>query len=177
MMRPNLRLAFGLAFLLFAAGTAHAAPPSSPPPGSSTNDPTAYQQPIQEFRSLGLDRRLASFAGTVLDIGDRPVAGVEVKLFVDGQLAGSALTDGSGYYDIRSPYDPSADVTVLLWYVAPERSLMPKEIVLKESRASVAAGLISRCVPRATLTPGRQFRVYLFDPESRNKELAELGCL
>lgn len=177
MMRPNLRLLPGLAFLLLAAGTAHAAPPSSPPPGASNTDPTQYQQPIQEFRSLGLDRRLASFAGTVLDIGDRPIPGVEVKLFVDGQLAGSALTDGSGYYDIRSPYDPAADETVLLWYVAPERSLMPKEIVLKESKASVAAGLISRCVPRATLTPGRQFRVYLFDPESRNKELAELNCL
>jgi hypothetical protein len=49
--------------------------------------------------------------------------------------------------------------------------------VIQESKASVAAGLISRCVPRAPLTPGRQFRVYLFDPESRNKELAELNCL
>ena len=177
MMRPNLRLLRSLAFLLLTAGTAHAAPPSSPPPGGSTTDPTQYQQPLKEYQSLGIDRRLTSFAGTVLDIGDRPISGVEVKLFVDGQLAGSAVTDGTGFYDIRAPYDTSADVTVLLWYVAPERSLMPKEIVLKESRASAAAGLISRCVPRATVTPGRQFRVYLFDPESRNKELAELDCL
>jgi hypothetical protein len=177
MMRPNLRLLAGLAVLLVSAGTAHALPPSSPPPGSSSTDPTQYQQPIEDYRTLGIDRRLTSFAGTVLDIGDRPISGVEVKLFVEGQLTGSALTDGSGFYDIRAPYDPSADATVLLWYVAPERSLMPKEIVIQESKASVAAGLISRCVPRAPLTPGRQFRVYLFDPESRNKELAELNCL
>lgn len=177
MMRPNLRLLGGLAFLLLAAGTAHAAPPGVSGSSSPSTDPNQYQRPLQEYQSLGLDRRLTSFAGTVLDVGDRPIPGVEVKLFVDGQLAGTAITDGSGFYDIRAAYDASADATTLLWYVAPERSLMPKEIVIQESRASVAAGLISRCVPRATLTPGRQFRVYLFDPESRNEELEELDCL
>jgi hypothetical protein len=176
MMRPNLRLLPGLAFLLLGAGMAHAAPPTGSP-GSAGEDPAAFQNPIQEFQSLDIDRRLTSFAGTVLDVSDRPIPGVQVQLFVDGQVAGGATTDGSGFYDIRAPYQSSADATVLLWYVAPERSLMPKEIVLKESKASVAAGLISRCVPRATITPGRQFRVYLFDPESRNKELAELDCL
>ena len=155
---------------------AHAAPPgtSSGVPGT---DPAQFQSPVQEFQSLGIDRRLASFAGTVLDVSDRPVPGVQVQLFVDGQVAGSGTTDGNGFYDIRVPYDSNADATVILWYVAPERLLMPKEIVLKESKASAAAGLISRCVPRATVTPGKQFRVYLFDPESRNKELAELDCL
>lgn len=176
MMRPNLRLLPGLAFLLLGAGMAHATPPTGSTSGSGM-DPTTFQSPVQEFQSLGIDRRLASFAGTVLDVSDRPIAGVQVQLFVDGQVAGSAMTDGNGFYDIRAPYESSSDATVLLWYVAPERSLMPKEIVLKESKASAAAGLISRCVPRATITPGRQFRVYLFDPESRNKELAELDCL
>ena len=176
MMRPNLRLLDGLAFLLLAAGTAHAAPPGGSGTGSTT-DPTQYQKPLQEYQSLGIDRRLTSFAGTVLDVGDHPIPGVEVKLFVDGQLLGNATTDGNGFYDIRAAYDSAADATAVLWYVAPERSLMPKEIVVKESRASAAAGLISRCVPRAVITPGKQFRVYLFDPESRNKELAELDCL
>jgi len=40
-----------------------------------------------------------------------------------------------------------------------------------------ANALISRCVPRAELIPGRQFRVYLFDSSNRNKDLAELNCL
>ena len=87
------------------------------------------------------------------------------------------MTGSDGDYELRAPYDPSNDVTVLLWFVAPDRTLMPKELVIQESRASLENGLISKCVPRATLSPGRQFRVYLFDSDSRNKELAESGCL
>jgi hypothetical protein len=87
------------------------------------------------------------------------------------------VTEGNGYYDLKAPYDPSDDITVLLWFVAPDRALMPKELVIRESKASLAHGLISRCVPRASLTPGHQFRIYLFDNESRNKELAESNCL
>jgi hypothetical protein len=66
---------------------------------------------------------------------------------------------------------------VLLWFAAPDHSLMTKEIVIHESRTSVQNGIISACVPRAPLRPGRQFRVYLFDPASRTKELSELDCL
>ena len=80
-------------------------------------------------------------------------------------------------YDLRAPYDPSSDATVLLWFSAPDHSLMTKAIVIHESRVSVQNGIISACVPRAPLTPGRQFRVYLFDPASRTKELSELDCL
>jgi hypothetical protein len=177
MMRPNLRLLGPIPVFVLAAGLASAAPPSSPPPGSSSESPSVGPPRVEEFQSLGLDRRLSAFSGVVLDVNDRPISGVQVKLFMDGQITGSGVTDGNGYYDLRAAYDPSADMTVFLWFVAPERSLMPKELVLQESRASIANGLISRCVPRATLTPGRQFRVYLFDPSSRNKELAELNCL
>ena len=55
--------------------------------------------------------------------------------------------------------------------------LLPKELVIRESRTSQANGLISRCVPRAEFMPGRQFRVYVFDSTTRNKDLAELNCL
>jgi hypothetical protein len=54
---------------------------------------------------------------------------------------------------------------------------MPKEVVLRESKISREHNLISRCVPRTAYTPGRQFRIYLFDPANRNKELAELDCV
>ncbi len=177
MTRPILRLLGSLSLLLLAMGPASAAPPSSPPPGSSNESPSADVRRVQEFQSIGVDRRLTAFTGTVLDVNDRPVSGVQVKVFSDGQELAAGITDGSGVYDMRSAYDPTADATVLLWFYAPERALMTKEIVLHESRSSAANGLISRCVPRATLTPGRQFRVYLFDPSSRNKELAELDCL
>jgi hypothetical protein len=179
MMRPNLRLLACFAPFLLAAGLSQAAPPNATP-GNETNagSPGARPSPkIQEYQSLGVDRRLGVFSGTVLDVGDHPIVGVQVKLFLDGQLAGEAVTDGSGLYNLRVPYDPATDATVLLWFVSPDRSLMPKELVLRESTASRTNGLISPCVPRAELTPGRQFRVYLFDLQSRNKELAESDCL
>jgi hypothetical protein len=132
---------------------------------------------VEEYQGLGVDRQLAVFAGTVLDISDRPIESVVVDLFIDGELAGTTLTEGSGSYEIKVPYDSHSDTTVLLWYVPQNRSLLPKEIVIRESRVSQANGLISRCVPRAPLLPGRQFRVYLFDSTNRNKDLAEMNCL
>jgi hypothetical protein len=175
MMRPNLRLVTFFLCISLAPGFSSAAPPITNPtiePNAAPNEPR-----IQEFQGLGIDRRLAVFSGNVLDVSDRAVVGVQVKLFLDGQLAGTATTDGTGFYDIKTPYDAGADITALLWFVAPDHSLAPKELVLKESRASRENGLISPCVPRADILPGRQFRVYLFDSQSRNKELAELNCL
>jgi hypothetical protein len=152
---------------------------AAPPVGSTPDrDAQGGRLPkVEEMKTLGIDRRLASFSGTVLDVNNRPIGNVQVKLFIQGELAGRAVTESNGYYDLRAPYDPADDVTVLLWFVAPERTLMPKELVIQESRSSVANGLISKCVPRASLSPGHQFRIYLFDSDSRNKELAESGCL
>jgi hypothetical protein len=177
MMRPFLRFLGSLPFFLLATVPVQAAPPSSPPPGSSNESPSADTRRVEEYQSLGLDRRLTPFTGTVLDVNDHPVSGVQVKVFNEGQELASGITDGNGVYDLRAPYDPSSDATVLLWFSAPDHSLMTKEIVIHESRASVQNSIISRCVPRAPLTPGRQFRVYLFDPASRTKELAEMECL
>jgi hypothetical protein len=180
MVRTNLRALAAIAPAILLAGIAAAAPPTgstSPPPGSDRAIGPNLQDRIEEFQSIGVDRQLASFAGTVLDINDRPIASVQVKLFIDGQLVGTALTGTNGYYDLRTPYDPAQDVTVLLWFTAHERGVMPKELVIRESKSCLANGLISKCVPRADFTPGRQFRVYLFDPASRNKELAEADCL
>jgi hypothetical protein len=179
MMRPNLRLVVFLAVFSFAPRISLAAPPNATP-GNEPNLGSPSNQPpgrVQEFQGLGIDRRAAAFAGNVLDVADRPIAGVQVKLFLDGQLAGTSVTDGLGHYDLKVPYDAAADITVLLWFVAPDHLLTPKELVIRESKASRENGLISPCVPRADLLPGRQFRVYLFDSQSRNKELSELNCL
>lgn len=177
MAGTNLRLLGSIALLFLLAG----APALAAPPTGGSGDRDTGTQPsnpkIDEMRTLGFDRNLASFAGTVLDVNNRPIAGVHVTLFIDGEVIGRAVTEGSGDYELRAPFDPAVDATVLLWFVAPDRTLMAKELVIRESRASLENGLISKCVPRASLTPGRQFRVYLFDTDSRNKELAEAGCL
>ncbi len=181
MIRANLRiLVLFAAAAVLASPTLAAAPPSSGVTGGQPAEPGSRNpssKPAQEFQGLGIDRQLTTFAGTVLDIGDHPLSNVLVQLFVDGVLAGTTLTDGTGFYEMKIPYDPHSDTTALLWYVPLDRSLVPKELVIRESKVSQANGLISRCVPRADFTPGRQFRVYLFDPGNRNKDLAELNCL
>ncbi|HEU4764344.1 MAG TPA: carboxypeptidase-like regulatory domain-containing protein [Candidatus Eisenbacteria bacterium] len=177
MAGSNLRFLGNIALLfLLAAPAALAAPPTGGS-GSDRDRGTGRQPNVDEMKTLGVDRNLASFAGTVLDVNNRPIGGVQVSLFMGGDVVGRAVTGSDGDYELRAPYDPSNDVTVLLWFVAPDRTLMPKELVIQESRASLENGLISKCVPRASLSPGRQFRVYLFDSDSRNKELAESGCL
>lgn len=177
MAGSNLRL-LGIIALLFVvtAPSALAAPPVGGP-GSDRDRDGGRQPKVDELKTLGIDRQLASFAGTVLDVNNRPIGGVQVTLFMGGDVVGRAVTESSGDYQLRAAYDPANDVTVLLWFVAPDRTLMPKELVIQESKTSLENGLISKCVPRAALSPGHQFRIYLFDSDSRNKELAESGCL
>jgi hypothetical protein len=181
MSRSNLRrlslLTVGTV-ILASTVVAQAAPPSG---SASSTDP---RPPFDErsgtppdFQSLGISRPVTAFEGLILDINERPIPNVRVSLMVDGNLVGSAITDDRGTYDLRAIYDLNEDTTALLWFVAPERALIPKEVVLRESKASQQNQLISRCVPRTAYTPGRQFRIYLFDPANRNKELAELDCL
>ncbi len=180
MMRAILRVLVLSAFLALAAAPTQAAAPTT---GSSLSGPRtdsrpqSTSKPGEEYQGLGVDRQLGVFTGTVLDISDRPIENVIVDLFIDGELAGSAITEGSGIYDIKVPYDSHGDTTVLLWFVPQTRALLPKELVIRESKVSQANGLISRCVPRAELLPGHSFRVYLFDSSNRNKDLAELNCL
>lgn len=182
MSRWNLRNLVGIAVAgalwLFPAPNASAAPPSGSGGGTDGSVPLGNKSGYAtEFETLGISKPISIFEGTVLDINDRPVPGVTVLLFDDGELLGTAVTDGSGIYDLRAVYKLNDDTTSLLWFIAPERSFMPKELVLRESKISQENKLISRCVPRTAYLPGHQFKVYLFDPANRNKELAELDCL
>ena len=182
MSRWNLRNLVGIASAgtvwLFLASAALAAPPSGNTSGTDISNPLVNKSGLPpELQTLGISRPISIFEGIVLDINERPLPGVTVQLFDDGALVGSAVTDGGGIYDLRAVYNLNDDTTSLLWFVAPERSFMPKELVLRESKASQENKLISRCVPRTAYLPGHQFKVYLFDPANRNKELAELDCL
>jgi hypothetical protein len=177
MAGSNLRFVGSFVLFLSISPAAFAAPPSGSTSDRDHDRDAGRERKIEEMKTLGIDRQLASFAGTVLDVSNRPLGGVQVSLFIAGDVVARAVTESSGDYELRAPYDPSADATVLLWFVSPDRTLMPKELVLQESKASLENGLISKCVPRATVSPGHQFRIYLFDSDSRNKELAESGCL
>ena len=179
MMRAILRILVLCAILLLPAAPALPAAPTTGPQYGQRPDARAQNatKRVEEIQGLGVDRQLGVFAGTVLDISDRAVENAIVDLFIDGNLVGNAFTDAAGGYEIKVPYDSGGDTTVLLWFVPQSRTLLPKELVIRESKVSQANALISRCVPRAELLPGHQFRVYLFDSSTRNKDLAELNCL
>lgn len=179
MMRAILRTLVLSAIWTFPAFPALAAAPgnSGTLTGPQLGRPDKSNKTVEEYQGTGADRQLAVFSGTVLDLSDRAIENVMTDLFIDGELAGSVLTDAGGAYEIKVPYDSRGGTTVLLWFVPQNRSLLPKELVIRESKVSQANGLISRCVPRAELVAGRQFRVYLYDFASRNKDLAELDCL
>jgi hypothetical protein len=177
-LRNLVRIAAAGVLWLFLAPPGLAAPPSGSGSGTEPSSPLDNRSGAPpELQSLGISRPISIFQGVVLDINDRPVPNVTVQLFDDGEMLGSAVTDGNGIYDLRALYNLNDDTTSLLWFVAPERSFTPKELVLRESKNSQENHLISRCVPRTSYAPGRQFKVYLFDPANRNKELAELDCL
>jgi hypothetical protein len=182
MSRWNLRklvriAATGVLWLLLAA-PGLAAPPAGTGSSADSSSPLDNRSGAPpELQSLGISRPISIFQGIVLDINDRAIPNVTVQLFDDGELLGSAATDGGGVYDLRAVYNLNDDTTSLLWFTAPERSFMAKELVLRESKAAQENHLISRCVPRTSYATGRQFKVYLFDPANRNKELAELDCL
>lgn len=176
MRGANLRTVLPLASLCLAAGLAMAAPP----PVTPTSDRPVQVPGVrrgEEPQTIGVDEHLTTFAGNVLDLNDKPVPGVRVDLFVDGERTGSAVTSSDGHYELQARYDYHADATVILWYVPPDRMLLTKAVVLNESKASRENELISPCLPRATITPGHQFRVYLFDLPNRIKELSESNCL
>lgn len=172
MRGANLRMVRTAAALCLVAGLAQAAPPPVGPPAT----PRGARR-TEEPKSIGIDPHRTTFAGEVLSVNDKPLAGVEVELFIDGERIAAATTSADGYYEIRAHYDYNEDKTVILWYTPPERTLLTKAVVLNESRASREYRLISPCVPRAKVTPGHQFKVYLFDPTNRIKELEEANCL
>src|SRR6266850_3551048 len=128
MMRAILRVLVLSAIWGLPASPASAAAPSnsgSLPGSRSDSRPDKANKSVEEYQGLGMDRQLAVFAGTVLDVAECPVEDVMVDLFVDGELSGSAVTDGAGAYEIKVPYDYRGDTTVLLWFVPQSRSLLP----------------------------------------------------
>ncbi len=178
MRAANLRVLLPIASICLVAGLAAAAPPSLPRP--TDREPLAPGRETrkgQEPQTIGADAHLTTFAGNVLDLNDKPVAGVRVDLYVDGERSGSAVTATDGHYEFQTAYDYRSDATAILWYVPTDRALLPKAVVLNESKTSKENELISPCLPRASVTPGHQFRVYLFDLANRIKELSETNCL
>ena len=103
MRGANLRTVLPLASLCLAAGLAMAAPP----PVTPTSDRPVQVPGVrrgEEPQTIGVDEHLTTFAGNVLDLNDKPVPGVRVDLFVDGERTGSAVTSSDGHYELQARY-------------------------------------------------------------------------
>lgn len=146
-----------------------------PPTGGETLEELTKRQQSQDF--IHPIEGQTSISGVVSDQYRKPLPGAQVKLFVDGLMVASVLTDAGGFYTLKYPIDIGKDKTVVLWYVAPGTNWVPKAVVLKESKAAVAAGLMSPCVKRFEVRPLLAFDVQMVDVATRNKQLAQSGCL
>jgi hypothetical protein len=162
-----------LASILVLAGVtvAYAVPPTG---GETLEQQTKQQQSHDFIRPI---EGQTSISGLVSDQYKKPLTGAQVKLFVDGIMVASVIADAGGFYNLKYPIDIGKDKTIVLWYVAPTSDWVSKAVVLKESKAALAAGLISPCIPRVDVKPFLEFNVQMVDVATRNKQLAQSGCL
>jgi hypothetical protein len=169
-MRKPLIGLFTVVLLLAGTAFLYAVPPpeQQPPEQTPRQEPPQFLRPIEGETSIG---------GLVSDQNQNAMSGVGVKLFVDGLNVASTTTDLAGSYDLRYPIDIGKDKTVMLWYVAPGNEWVPKAVVLHESRAAIAANLISPCIPRVQVKPFLEFNVQMVDVPTRNKQIAHSGCI
>lgn len=117
----------------------------------------------------------ASFAGTVSDPEGLGLGGVQVKVFVDGYLKGSAVSGADGSYDTTFVYDPLADVTIVAWFV-PQVPFVPEIVVLRESAASKSMGLWSPCLPRIDLNSVITHNATIYDEKAKFAALGQQDC-
>jgi hypothetical protein len=160
-----------IAFALTATGIALAVPPTGtqrPPEEKKQPEPPRFIRPIEGQTSI---------SGVVKDQDRNPLRDVAVKLFVEGVLVASTTTDPTGAYDMRYPIDVGKDKTVMLWYVAPGTLWVPKAVVLHESKAALTSKAISPCIPRVQVKPFLEFNVQMVDVPTRNRQIAQSGCL
>jgi len=160
-----------IAFILAAMGIALAVPPTGSPRPPEEKKPS---EPPQFIRTIQGE---TSISGVVQDQNKKPLKDVMVKLFVEGVVAASAQTDGAGAYNLKYPIDIGKDKTVMLWYVAPGTQWVSKAVVLHESKAALASNLISPCIPRVQVKPFLEFNVQMVDVATRNRQIAQSGCL
>jgi hypothetical protein len=157
--------------VLAGARVASAVPPTG---GETLEEQTKRQQSHDFIRPI---EGQTSISGLVSDQYRKPLPGAQVKLFVDGLVVASVMTDAGGFYGLKYPIDIGKDKTVVLWYVAPSAEWVSKAVILKESKAALAAGLMSPCIPRVEVKPFLEFNVQMVDVATRNKQLAQSGCL
>ena len=107
-------------------------------------------------RSAPADHMLS---GMVRNGAGEALGGVQIKAFLNGFPQDAIVSEPDGSYHLALTYDPTADSTVAVWWVAEGDSLVPAIALLQESDQARRLGLWSACIPR--ITGGAEMR---FDP-------------
>ncbi|MEZ4651297.1 MAG: hypothetical protein R3E97_21400 [Candidatus Eisenbacteria bacterium] len=121
--------------------------------------------------------QLATFSGTVADAEDLGLGGVQVKVFVDGFLKGSAVSGADGSYETNFHYDEFGDQTIVAWFI-PQAGLgqVPEIVVLRESEASKTMELWNPCLIRVDLSASTTFDATIYDEKTKFGVLGEREC-
>lgn len=117
----------------------------------------------------------ATFSGMTMDAEDLGLGGVQVKVFVDGYLKGSAVSGADGSFDTTFRYDELGDQTIVAWFV-PQQGYVPEVVVLRESSASKELGLWSPCLPRVDVSASVSYDATIYDEKSKFAALGEQDC-
>ena len=105
----NRAILISLFIAAFLAGSAYAVEPTTKPEETGNE---SLIQPQAQNAPLAFPEQMVS--GNVTDSGGKPLGGVAVKLFADGNLVQVARTTTAGAYEIRVPLDLEKDETVVL---------------------------------------------------------------
>jgi hypothetical protein len=117
------------------------------------------------------------FKGTVLDKQTHPLPGMQVRIYVNGMVAHTAVTDHVGQYDFRVLMNTTGKETIAMWFLDPSGKLSPKALVLAENAACREKKLLSRCYQRIAFEPLVESRVHLFDKDTRAQQIFASECM
>lgn len=168
-LRAHLAIIAGLLILPLAA---YAAEPSTTP--REENPQSKDIRNIDTGSPLPFPEQMV--AGEVTDSSGKPLGGVFVKLFADGELIQSTTTTEAGSYELRLPVNIEDDETVVLWFISGVDNLLPKSVVLKESSAARNSKLFSPCTEHVRIRPQMRVDVKLLTESEYISALKVRNC-
>ncbi len=115
--------------------------------------------------------------GVVMNRDGQPLADVTAKLYVGGLLLAETVTAPDGTYEFVELLDYGQDVTIDIWFVPADQSLVMENVLLKESSSALAGQVYSGCIQRSRLDPLLYVPIRLYTLEERTRLLSERGCL
>lgn len=118
----------------------------------------------------------SSVTGQALDAQGHGIGGVQVKVFLDGFVRASSVTDTTGSFSLDFRSEQSADPTVVVWFLPPA-GLIPEVVMLRESQRAKARGLWSPCLPRVALGPSIRVDTTLLTPTQKIEALDRSDCI